>query len=102
MGEPYEEISVHLTNERVQFSGISKSNPNRPIAFDYTPPIGDGEGYNGLELLLMSFAGCSSTAIVYLLRKMGKHVAGFEVHAKGLRREQPPIKFDKLTTLEDK
>ena len=27
---------------------------------------------------------------------MGKTVAGLEVNAKGIRREQPPIKFDKI------
>lgn len=53
-------------------------------------------GYNGLELLLMSFSGCSATAIVYLLRKMKKTVSGLEVNAKGIRREQPPIKFEKI------
>ena len=44
----------------------------------------------------MSFGGCSATAIVFLLRKMGKTVSGLEVNAKGIRREQPPIKFDKI------
>jgi putative redox protein len=53
-------------------------------------------GYNGLELLLMSLTGCSATAIVYLLRKMRKTVSGLEVNAKGIRREQPPIKFEKI------
>jgi len=44
----------------------------------------------------MSLSGCSATAIVYLLRKMGKIVSGFEVKAEGLRREKPPIKFEKI------
>ena len=44
----------------------------------------------------MSFAGCSGTTIVYLLRNMGKKITGFKVNAKGLRRDQPPIKFDKI------
>jgi putative redox protein len=96
MAESFEEVTVHLTNPKVQFTGISNANPDRPVAFDYKPPIGDGEGYNGLELLLMSFAGCSGTAIAFLLRKMGKEVSGLTVHAKGMRREQPPIKFEKI------
>jgi putative redox protein len=75
---------------------MSKSNPDRPIAFDFKPPIGDGQGYNGLELLLMSFAGCSGTAIAYLLRKMGKSISGLKVNAKGIRRDQPPIKFESV------
>jgi hypothetical protein len=46
MAEPFEEATVHLMNQKVHFTGVSKSNPNRPIAFDYKPPIGDGEGDN--------------------------------------------------------
>ena len=68
------EVTVNLTNQKVQFVGVSMSNPDRPIAFDYLPPLGDGQGYRGLELLLMSFTGCVSTAIVYLLRKMGRTI----------------------------
>jgi putative redox protein len=96
MSEQLEEVTVHLSNEKVQFVGLSKSNPDHPIPFDYKPPIGDGKGYNGLELLLMSLTGCSATAIVFLLRKMGKTVSGLEVNAKGVRREQPPVKFEKI------
>ena len=96
MAEQFEEVTVQLMNQKVQFKGVSKSNPDRPIAFDYKAPIGDGQGYNGLELLLMSLSGCSGTSVVYLLRKMGKDIAGFTVHAKGLRRTEPPIKFEKI------
>jgi putative redox protein len=96
MSEQLEEVTVHLSNEKVQFVGLSKSNPDHPIPFDYKPPIGDGKGYNGLELLLMSFSGCSATAIVFLLRKMGKTISGLTVNAKGVRKEQPPVKFEKI------
>jgi putative redox protein len=85
-----------LINQKIKFSGVSKANPHQPVTFDYKPPIGDGQGYNGLELLLMSLSGCSATAVVYLLRKMKKTVSGLEVKAKGIRREQPPIKFEKI------
>ena len=96
MSEQQEEVSVRLINRKVQFTGVSNANPDQPITFDYKPPLGDGLGYNGLELLLMSLSGCSATAILYLLRKMGKTVSGLEVNAKGVRREQPPIKFEKI------
>jgi len=96
MSKNMEEISVCLINQKVKLSGISKSNPEMPVTFDYKPPIGDGQGYNGLELLLMSLGGCSATAVLYLLRKMGKTVNGLEVKAAGLRTEQPPIKFEKI------
>jgi putative redox protein len=96
MSEQLEEVTVHLSNEKVQFIGLSKSNPDHPIPFDYKPPIGDGKGYNGLELLLMSLSGCSATAILFLLRKMGKTISGLTVNAKGVRKEQPPVKFEKI------
>ena len=96
MSEQFEQVTVNLTNDKVQFTGISKSNPDRPIAFDFKPPIGDGQGYNGLELLLMSFAGCSGTTVLYLLRKMGRNISSLKVNANGLRRDQPPIKFEKI------
>jgi putative redox protein len=96
MAEPQEEVTVRLINQKVQFTGVSKANPDQPVTFDYKPPLGDGQGYNGLELLLMSFGGCSATAVVYLLRKMGKTVSGMEVVARGIRKEEPPIKFTKI------
>jgi len=96
MSEPQEEVTVRLINQKVQLTGVSNTNPDHPITFDYKPPLGDGQGYNGLELLLMSLGGCSATAIVYLLRRMGKTVSGLEVKAKGIRREEPPIKFEKI------
>ncbi len=96
MSEQIEEVEINLTNRKVRFVGVSKSNPESPITFDYKPPIGDGQGYNGLELLLMSLGGCSATALVYLLRKMGKTVSGLAVNAKGVRSQQPPVKFEKI------
>ena len=83
------EVVVSLTNEKVQFSGVSKSNPDHPITIDYLPPLGDGQGFLGLELLVMSFAGCVSTGIVALLRKMGKNISGYKMNVTGIKRAKP-------------
>lgn len=83
------EISLSLTNEKVQFVGVSQTNSNNPVTFDYLPPIGDGKGYRGLDLLILSFGGCVSTAIVCILRKMGKSISGYKMNLKGVKREQP-------------
>jgi len=88
------EVTANLTNDKVQFSGASRSNP--AVKCDYFPPIGDGEGYTGLELLLMSLAVCSATAIVHLLRKMGRDVSGFRVNARGVRKDALPMTFGKI------
>jgi len=96
MTDQIEEIEVVLVNDKVQFNGVSQAHPDMNILFDYTPPIGDGKGFNGLEVLLMSLAGCSGTAVVYLLRKIRKQVSGFKVSATGIRRTEPPIKFERI------
>lgn len=90
------EVTAELINQKVKFTGISKSHPGQPVTLDYKPPLGDNEGHTGLELLLLSFAGCSGTSIAYLLRKMGKTVSGLKVNAKGIRRETLPLSFSKI------
>ncbi len=85
------EAVLTLTNEKVQFTG--KTRTNSAVTMDYFPPLGDGQGYTGLELLLMSLAGCSGTSVLYLLRKMGKDIEGFDVKASGTRRDQHPTCF---------
>lgn len=94
MGEEVE-VKAALTNQKIQFTGTARSNP--PVLCDYKPPLGDGEGYTGLELLLMSLAVCSGTSIVSVLRKMRKNVGRFKVHAKGIRREQHPTAFEAIS-----
>ena len=82
-------VEIKRTNQKVHFEGVSADNPGISIPFDFTPPLGDGQGFAGLELLLMSFAGCVSTAIVFLLGRSGKHIASYAATAEGVRREQP-------------
>jgi len=83
------EINLNLANEKVKFTAVSSTNPEHPITMDYLPPIGDGEGFLGLELLTMSFAGCVSTAFVALLRKMGKSVGNYKMSVLGYKKENP-------------
>jgi len=83
--------SVNLLNQKVKFEGTAGE--KAPITIDYIPPIGDGEGYTSLELLLISLASCSGTTMVSLLRRMQKAVTGLKVNASGVRREQHPTGF---------
>ncbi|EGW40879.1 OsmC family protein [Desulfosporosinus sp. OT] len=89
------EVSVGLTNQKVQFTGVARA--NLAIIIDCLPPLGDGQGYTPLELLLISLASCSGTTVLTLLRKMRKNISGLKVNAKGIRREQPPTSFQKIT-----
>lgn len=83
------EISLELIDRKVKFLGTSTTNPDRPIQFDYTPPLGTGDGYAGIEMLTMSFAGCVSTAVVGLLKRRGKNVRSYEMRIKGIKHEEP-------------
>ena len=83
------EIRLELIDQKVKLLGTSTTNPDRPIQFDYTPPLGTGDGYAGIELLTMSFAGCVSTAVVGLLKRRGKNVRSYEMRIKGIKHEEP-------------
>lgn len=83
------EIKLELVNEKIKFIGTSSTNKETPITMDYVPPLGDGEGFLGLELLVMSFAGCVSTAIVGILRRIGKSNFGYRMDITGIKKENP-------------
>jgi putative redox protein len=87
--------SVELVNDKMRFVGAARDNP--AIATDYPAPLGDGEGYTSLELLLMSLASCSGGTVASLLLKMRRNVSGLTVHATGIRREQHPTCFRTIT-----
>lgn len=82
-------ITLTRTAGNVHFEATSEDHPALMIPFDYTPPLGSGEGFAGLEALVMTFSGCVSTAIIGLLLRLGRHVDGFSVRAEGERNEQP-------------
>jgi putative redox protein len=88
-------ISLNLINNKVLFEGIARD--NNPVLMDYHAPLGDDNGYTGLELLLVSLCGCSATAIVPVLRKMNMTVNGFSVKAKGVRKETHPTVLTDIT-----
>ncbi len=85
------EVTVNSTNQRLGYTGQLRSHP--PIPIDYVPPLGDGQGYTPLEMLLISLGSCSGGTIGLLLRKMGKTVSGIQVNVKGTRRDQHPTSF---------
>jgi putative redox protein len=84
-------ISLNLVNDKLHF--IGQTGTNDPVSIDYTPPLGDNLGYTSLELFLMSFASCIGSAVLVLLRKMGKSIQGLEINATGIRRKQHPTCF---------
>jgi len=88
-------ITLNLVNDKLHFMGQTGSND--PVSIDYTPPLGDNLGYTSLELLLMSLASCIGSAVLVLLRKMGKSIQGLDINVTGIRREQHPTCFSTIT-----
>lgn len=82
-------IEIKKTDNKVHFEGVSDTNPGIAIPFDYAPPLGNGHGFAGLEILLMSFAGCVSTTVVFLLGRSGKHISSYTASVEGIRSEHP-------------
>ena len=87
MGE-FKTASVEWTGERLHFT--AKSAFGHPVPVDYTPPLGDGQGYGGLELLLMALAACSAQTAMSLFVKMKQDVTKFTVTATGNRATEHP------------
>jgi putative redox protein len=89
------EVSLELMNQKLHFSGNVDSND--PISIDYYPPYGDNLGYTSLELLLLSLASCYGSALVLLLRKMGKSVGLMGIRSRGIRKQEHPTGFSQIT-----
>ena len=89
MGLAPAEIRLNLVDDKVKFEGISKTNPDKPVIFDYLPPLGTGDGFVGIEMMTMSFAGCVSTAIVGLLKRRGKTLQSYSMEILGIKHEDP-------------
>lgn len=89
MGLAPVEITLKLVDDKVKFEGISKTNPDTPVIFDYLPPLGTGDGFVGIEMMTMSFAGCVSTAIVGLLKRRGKTLVSYSMEIQGMKHEDP-------------
>ena len=88
------EATVVSTNQKMGFSGVTRDND--PITIDYSPPLGDGQGYTPLELQLLSLAACSGSTVATLLRRMRKEVIRLTVTARGTRREEHPLCFQEI------
>jgi putative redox protein len=82
-------IEISLLDDKVKFGCLSEAHPDLPLTLDYIPPVGSGQGLAGLEVLICSFAGCVSTAVVGLLRRAGADIKDFKAHAAGYRKEKP-------------
>lgn len=83
--------SVRLINDKLNFAGTVEG--NAPVSIDYTPPLGDNQGYTSLELLLLSLSSCLGSSALTFLRRMGKTITAFEIKSKGIRKQEHPTGF---------
>lgn len=86
--------SITLVNDKLHF--MTKAGENEPISIDYIPPLGDNQGYTSLELFLLSLSSCVGSSMLTFLRKMRKTITGFEIHSRGIRREEHPTCFKSI------
>jgi putative redox protein len=91
------DASADLIDQKVRFS--ASAGKNQPVFFDYPAPVGTGEGYTGLQGLLISLAACAGTAVLHLLRRQNKTVDGLQVKASGTRRDVHPTSLCKIELL---
>ncbi len=84
-------VSVGDLKSKMQMTG--RGHTGHEVAIDYTPPMGEDQGFTSLELLLVSLGSCSAHTIKFLLEKMGKTVEKLDVQVTGKRRmdEHPTV-----------
>ncbi len=95
MGSNVLEVSAALVNDKVKFECSAAGRD--PVIVDYVPPVGGGEGFTSLELLLASLASCIGTTVKVLTEnRLKKKVENLRVTAKGRRRETHPTYLEKI------
>lgn len=78
------------------FRGTSGS--GHTTSMDAEPSAGGQEqGARPMEVVLLSFGGCTGMDVISILRKMRQEVSGYEVRLVGDRTEQQPTVFTDIT-----
>ena len=95
-------VKLQSLDDKAMFGATARDNPQ--IVVDYFPPVGTGQGYTSLELLMASFGSCVSTTLLTLLRhRMQKTVEGITTHVLGEVRDNHPKALARMNvTLEIK
>jgi putative redox protein len=58
---------------------------------------GENAGFRPMEMHLVGLAGCTGMDVISILRKKRQDVTGYEVHVRGMRAEEHPMVFVKIT-----
>lgn len=85
------ETSIRLVDDKVRFETMNRTDT---LAIDLPPPYGDSQGYTPLDLFLTSFAACTATSLLTLMRdRMRKTIVGMTMRAVGTPKAEHPKAF---------
>ena len=73
-------VKIDSQNERMRYLAFCKD--NEAISVDYTAPMGDGDGYMSLELLLIALSSCIASTVGVLLRSHGAKIEKIKAENK--------------------
>ena len=91
-------VRLQTIDDKVMFDATARENP--AVTVDYFPPVGTGNGYTSLELLMIAFGSCVSTTLLTLLRyRMKKNVASLSAEVNGTLRDEHPKALKDITLL---
>lgn len=79
----------------MRFSGVADS--GHEVMMDAPSSVGgQDKGVRPIELLLISFGGCSGMDVISILRKKKQEVTGLEVNVQGEQAKDHPHKYTSL------
>jgi putative redox protein len=90
------ELNVHAVhNGGMRFKATAGEHA---ITLDYPLPAGAATaGMTPLQTILSALAVCAGSTLSLVLKKMGQPVAGLEVDARGLRRDEHPTVLTEIS-----
>src|SRR3989304_2181009 len=81
---------------KMGFSGTANSGFILPL--DADPTVGgDNDGFQPMELMAISLAGCTAMDVISILQKKRQEVTGFEVNVHAKRADEFPKVFTYIT-----
>lgn len=87
--------ALYQVDDKVHFLGTARD--NNTVSIDYPPPLGTGDGYNPMELFLLSLGSCTATTLVTLMRdRMRRTVDGLSMTLSGNIRSTHPKIFETI------
>jgi putative redox protein len=88
------EAKVTLLND-MQFSGAASSGHTLIMDAD-NESGGHNAGFRPMELLLVSFGGCTGMDVISILRKKKQNVSGLEINVKGEKSDTDPKIYNEI------